>query len=260
MGTYQKFGKYYDLIYRTLVDYEKECDALESIFKKICEKKPKKVLDVGCGTGSHALILSKRGYTVTGIDVSKVMIEEAKKKAEKEKVEAEFFVQDMRNMKLNKKFDCAICLFGGFGYMLTYEDLVNVFSGLRQHLRNDGLFIFEFWAVGGVRSTPYQRREKLLDRSMTLYRLSESNFDPQTNMLNIDFHFLVIRKERLVETFSETHKLRCYTLTEMRKYLQDNEFNMVSAHDWDSRSETDFKPPRKETFRILAIAKPKSRA
>ena len=255
MSIYEKFGEHYDLIYQGIVNYEKECDALEKIFAKLCQRKPKSILDIGCGTGSHAVILSKRGYNVTGIDISKTMIKKAKEKAKKEKVKAEFFVQDMRNIKLNKKFDCAICIFGGFGYILKYEDLVNAFSGLRQHLNKGGLFIFEFWNVGGIRPSPYQSWMKTQDDNVTLYRLSESNFDPQTNVLNIDFHFILIRKDKLVETFNETHKIKCYTLAEIRKYLEDNEFKLVSDYDWDGKNETEFKTPRKETFRILAIAK-----
>ena len=96
---------------------------------------------------------------------------------------------------------------------------------------------------------------KTQDENVTLYRLSESNFDPQTNVLNIDFHFILIRKDKLVETFNETHKIKCYTLVEIRKYLEDNDFKLISARDWDGKNETEFKTPRKETFRILAIAK-----
>ena len=84
MSIYEKFGDYYDLIYQGTVNYEKECDALEKIFAKLCQRKPKSILDVGCGTGSHAVILSKRGYNVTGIDISKTMIKKAKEKAKKE--------------------------------------------------------------------------------------------------------------------------------------------------------------------------------
>lgn len=255
MDIFEKFGEYYDLIYQGVVNYEKECDVLEKIFVEFHRRKLKTILDVGCGTGSHALILSKRGYSVTGIDVSNTMIGKAKRKAEKENVEAEFFVQDMRNMKLDRKFDCAICMFGGFGYILTREDLVQVFSGLKEHLNKDSLFIFEFWDIGGLKPSPYKSWMKTQDESVTLYRFSESNFDPQTNILGIDMHFIAMHKDKLVETFSETHKIRCYTLVEMQQYLNNNGFKLLSAYDWDAKDETGLKMPRKETFRTLAIAK-----
>lgn len=255
MSIFEKFGEHYDLIYREVVNYEKECEVLEKIFAKVCRKKLKSLLDVGCGTGSHALILSKHGYSVTGIDVSKAMIEKARKKSKKQNIKADFFVQDMRNIKLNRKFDCAICMFGGFDYILTYEDLVDVFSGLKKHLNKDGLFIFEFWNVEGLKASPYKSWMKTQAESTTLYRFSESNFAPQTNILNINMHFIVIRKDKLVETFSETHKIRCYALAELQQYLSNNGFKLLSAYDWDAEDKTELKIPRKETFRILAIAK-----
>ncbi len=112
MGSYEKFAEFYDLIYKEIVNYEREADDLEKILTEFGEHRTKQVLDVACGTGSHSLILAKRGYEVTGIDSSEMMVKEAKKKASKENVNVEFFVQDMRSIKLNKKFDCAICMFG----------------------------------------------------------------------------------------------------------------------------------------------------
>ena len=255
MGEFERFSEYYDLIYQRMVDYEKECDVLERVFAEHSCETVRSILDVGCGTGSHALILSKRGYSVTGIDVSKVMIEKANMKAEREKVEVEFFVQDMRNMNLDREFDCAICMFGGFGYILTSEGLASLFSGLRRHLIKDGLFVFEFWNVGGLKPTPYKSWTKIQNETLTLYRLSESNSDHQTDILDIDMHFIVIRNDRLAEEFTETHRIRCYTLPEMQQHLNKNGYELLSAYDWDSKEIVEPTVPKKETFRILAISR-----
>ncbi len=253
-NTFEKFGEYYDLIYQ-FIDYEQECDVLEKIFAKFCQKRPKNILDIGCGTGSHALILSKRGYSVTGIDLSEVMIEKAKNKAEIEKLATEFLVQDMRNINLSRKFDCAICMFGAFGYMTTPEDLASFLSGLKQCLNKNGLFIFEFWSIGGLKSTPYQSWMKTRNEDLTLYRLSVSNFDPKTKTLKIEFEFLVIRERKLAETFTEMHKIRCYKLNEIQRYLESNQFKQISAYGWDFGGKTGMKKPQKDTFRVLAVAR-----
>jgi len=255
VGTFERFAEYFDLISQTFVNYEKECDTLEKIWKNTCRKKPKSILDVACGTGSHAVILAKLGYEVTGIDVSKPMIKKAEEKARKKRIRAEFHVQDMRKIKLGRKFDCAICMFGGLGYMLTYQDLTNLFSGLKQHLIRNGLFAFHFWNIRGVRPSPYRSWIRVQDKGLTVYRLSESNFDPQTNIITLGMNFIVIEKDGLVETFSELHKVRCFTLAELRQYLADNGFSLVTAYDWDAEDKTELKVPRRETFGILAVAK-----
>jgi len=251
----KRFAEYYDLIYKEIVNYEKDITVLEKIFAKFCTKRPKSILDIGCGTGSHAVILSKRGYDVAGIDISEKMVEQAKKKAKQEKVKTEFFVQDMRKISLGKSFDCAISMFGGFGYVLKYSDLIRVFSGLSRYIAKDGLFIFEFWNVGGLKPSPYQTWTKVQDLDATLYRLSESNFDPQTNVLAVDMHFILTHKDKLLETFSEVHKLRCYTLAELEHYLEGNGFKLVAAYDASGEDKMELKPPEKETFRILAVAR-----
>jgi predicted TPR repeat methyltransferase len=52
LGIFEKFGEYYDLTYRETMNYKKDCDILENVFK-VFERKPKSILDLGCGTGSH---------------------------------------------------------------------------------------------------------------------------------------------------------------------------------------------------------------
>jgi cyclopropane fatty-acyl-phospholipid synthase-like methyltransferase len=255
LGIFEKFGEYYDLIYRNIKDYENECRTLEQIFTKFRKKKSRNILDVGCGTGSHALILAKHGCSVVGIDISKMMVEKARTKAKKEKTDVQFYVQDMRKMQLDKEFDCAISMFGAIGYILTYEDLVKVLSRLKKHLNKDGLFAFEFWNIGGVKPSPYQRWLEASDAKKTVYRFSETNLNPQTNILTLNMHFLVLNEDRLLEKFNETHVHRCYTLPEIREYLENNGFKFLSGYDWDAEDRSELKEPRRETFRILAVFK-----
>ena len=121
----------------------------ERIFVKFSLKKIETILDIGCGPGLHATILSERSYQLTGIDISKVMIRKAKETAKNRNSKVCFFCQDMRNVSLNKKFNCAI-MFEAFGHLLTQEDLNSTLSSLRQNLNDGGLFIFDFWNAHGA--------------------------------------------------------------------------------------------------------------
>jgi len=254
---YQKFGEYYDLIYGEFLDYEGECNFVEKVFETFCEEKPRKILDLGCGTGSHALVLAQRGYEVTGIDLSSVMIDRAKKKAEEANVKADFSVQDIRSIRLSEKFDCAICMFGGFGYLIDYADVMKHFSSLKRHLKEGGPFIFEFWNVGGIKPSPYRTWLKRQEKNMTLYRMTESNFNPETGILTIDMHFVVIHNGESAEIFDEKHLIRCYTIAEMQHCLTENEFELLSVYNWNTENKMEFKEPEKDTFRIMAVARSK---
>jgi ubiquinone/menaquinone biosynthesis C-methylase UbiE len=76
------------------------------------------VLDVGCGTGRHSIELAKRGYTVTGLDLSAEMLAKAAAKAEAENVKVEWVHSDATQFAFPEKFDAAICLCeGAFGLL-----------------------------------------------------------------------------------------------------------------------------------------------
>jgi len=117
-----------------------ECDFIE---KEIGFDKSLKILDVGCGTGRHAVELSKRGYHVTGIDLSEAQLKLAKEKAEASRLAIDFHCHDARNLPFCGEYDVAVMLCeGGFSLMETdemnYEILKNVTKSLKSHAK----FIF----------------------------------------------------------------------------------------------------------------------
>jgi len=81
------------------------------------------ILDVGCGTGRHSLELARRGYQVTGIDLSERMLEEGRKIARAENLEVEFIQADAREFTLDRIFAGCICICeGAFGLLSMGED------------------------------------------------------------------------------------------------------------------------------------------
>jgi hypothetical protein len=67
--------------------------------------------------------------------------------------------------------------------------------------------------------------------------------------------FIILKKDKLIETFEENHLHRCYTQAEMRHYLENNGFRPLAAYDRDAEDETELKEPKRETFRILVVAR-----
>ena len=92
-----------------------ECDFIE---KELQSDKSLRILDVGCGTGRHAIELSKRGYNVTGIDLSESQLKRAKEKAKAVNLSIDFQCRDARNLPFDGEFDVAIMICeGGFSLM-----------------------------------------------------------------------------------------------------------------------------------------------
>jgi len=117
-----------------------ECDFIE---KEIKFNKSVKILDIGCGTGRHTIELSKRGYSITGIDFSESQLRQARKKASKYNLEIDFRKQDARSLNFSNEFDLVIMICeGAFPLMETDEMNFQILKNAAEALRIDGKIIF----------------------------------------------------------------------------------------------------------------------
>jgi len=117
-----------------------ECDFIE---KELHFKKSLKLLDVGCGTGRHSIELSKRGYKITGIDLSESLLAKAKEKAIKQNLAISFLKHDARELPFNNEFDAAIMLCeGGFPLMETDEMNYEILRNVSKSIKENGKLIF----------------------------------------------------------------------------------------------------------------------
>lgn len=117
-----------------------ECDFIEN---EIGFDKSLKILDVGCGTGRHAIELTKRGYIVTGIDLSESQLARAAEKASAQGLQIDFRQHDARDLPFDREFDVAIMLCeGGFPLMETDEMNFEILRNVTKSLHDGGKFIF----------------------------------------------------------------------------------------------------------------------
>jgi len=117
-----------------------ECDFIEN---ELGFNKTLKILDVGCGTGRHSIELSKRGYHITGIDLSESLLAKAHEKAIKNNLKIDFQKHDARDLPFNNEFDIAIMLCeGGFPLMETDEMNFEILRNVSKSLKEQGKFIF----------------------------------------------------------------------------------------------------------------------
>ncbi len=117
-----------------------ECDFIE---QEVGRDKSIKILDIGCGTGRHAIELAKRGYHVTGVDLSENQIKRAREKAKEAGVTIDFQIQDARHLPFDGEFDLAIMLCeGGFSLMETDEMNFEILKNATKALNDTGKLIF----------------------------------------------------------------------------------------------------------------------
>jgi 2-polyprenyl-3-methyl-5-hydroxy-6-metoxy-1,4-benzoquinol methylase len=117
-----------------------ECDFIE---QEIDFNKSLRILDIGCGTGRHSIELSKRGYNITGIDLSDSLLARAREKAEKQGLKIDFLKHDARELPFKNEFDLAIMLCeGAFPLMETDEMNFQILKKAAKSLKPNGKFIF----------------------------------------------------------------------------------------------------------------------
>jgi ubiquinone/menaquinone biosynthesis C-methylase UbiE len=136
---FKNYGKKYDqecFVQGTIG----ECDFIEM---EISHNKNLRILDIGCGTGRHSIELTRRGYSVTGLDLSQSMLDQAKRKADQEKLNVRFLQGDARHLPFQNEFDLIIMLCeGAFSLMETDEMNYQILKQIRKTLKGGGKLIF----------------------------------------------------------------------------------------------------------------------
>jgi 2-polyprenyl-3-methyl-5-hydroxy-6-metoxy-1,4-benzoquinol methylase len=117
-----------------------ECDFIES---EIAFDKQTRILDIGCGTGRHSIELTKRGYHITGIDLSDSLLKRASEKAAAQNLVIDFQKHDARQLPFNQDFDAVIMLCeGAFPLMETDEMNFQILQNAANALKPEGKLIF----------------------------------------------------------------------------------------------------------------------
>ena len=227
MKPFAKYAEYYDLIYQDK-DYGKECDFIEEIFQKFSLRPVKTILDGGCGTGGHAILLANRGYEVTGIDGSEIMIKRAKEKLGGSNLRLDFQKMDLRELDLGTKFDACVCMFAVIDYVTQTEEVLKVLENIRRHLEKDSLFIFDFWnGLAVLRILPSERVKTVNNGEREIVRIAQPELDALNHLCRVHYRLLINEGKTLVEEITETHVIRYYFPQEITHYLKDTGFEVL---------------------------------
>jgi SAM-dependent methyltransferase len=132
---------YYHILYHQRNDEEAEF-FLTNLLEYLKPDQNGKLLDIACGRGRHSIFLNKKGYNLTGIDLSTTNISYAK---QFENDRLRFFVHDMRLLFYINYFDLALNLFTSFGYFETEKDHINALRTFRKSLKKDGLLVLDYF-------------------------------------------------------------------------------------------------------------------
>ncbi len=232
MKIFDAYAKYYDLLYRDK-NYTEEAEYIEKIISKY---KPgaESILDLGCGTGRHDIIFAQKGFAVTGIELSDKMTQLANENKSGTTGKTEFINGDIRNIRLDKKFDVILSLFHVINYQVTNQDLISAFRTVREHLKPEGIFIFDFWYGPAVLSDrPLFKVKRLEDDECIIERTTEPVMNVNENYVEVNFKMNVEdRKNRSVQKIEETHRMRYLFLPEINYLLEELYMKIEHKEEW----------------------------
>ena len=149
---------YYHVLYKDR-NNEEALLFMKNITTFLALPKTTHILDLPCGKGRHSVFLNSLGYQVTGGDLSENSIKYAQ---EFENDSLNFSVHDMRK-PYNNQYNAIFNLFTSFGYFEDDEDDILILQNIKEGLKKDGVFVFDFLNAEFVKATLVAKETKIVD-------------------------------------------------------------------------------------------------
>lgn len=134
--------------YLNVYQHRNESDAeahIKLILDNIILPDKAKILDMACGAGRHSIILARKKFNVTAVDLSEKLLSVALKLSQLENLEIKFIHTDIRNFSTDEKFDLVLNLFTSFGYFEEDDENFAVLKKAYDLLNNKGYFVLDFF-------------------------------------------------------------------------------------------------------------------
>lgn len=212
---------------------------LEFYKRWLPKNKEARILELCCGTGRLTIPIAKDGHNISGVDFTPSMLEQAKLKASESGLDITFIDADIRTLDLPDKYDLIFIPFNSIHQLYKNEDLFNTFKSVKNHLKKEGLFIFDCFNPNMkfivenenvlkeiAEYTTNDERHVLLKEIM--------KYEDKTQINRIEWHYFINGK------FDSIQKLdmRLFFPQELDAYLEWNGFDIV--HKYGSFKEDTF--------------------
>lgn len=236
MSVFKDYSRFYDLLYKDK-DYEAEAKYVNGLLRKYAPG-ARSILDLGCGTGRHALLLAQKGYAVHGVDRSDDMLAKAERNLSRLprdiSKQVSFSVGDIREIRLDRTFDAVSALFHVMSYQTTNDDIMAVFNTASAHIESGGVFIFDFWYGPAVLAErPETRVKRMEDDEIKVCRIAEPVVHEDENVVDVNYEvFMEDKSTNNVETVRETHRMRYLFYPEMEFMLKDAGLTVIKGLEW----------------------------
>ena len=214
------------------VDYTALCDFACDMLARHCDRAPKNICEIACGTGSLSIELAHRGYRVTSSDISEEMLSVADKKARDCGAEVRFVRADMRSFSLYTEADAVFCFFDSINYLTKPSDVKECFKSTYEALADGGLFVFDV-------NSKYKFENIYSDNAYVIESgddlLTWQNYYNEKNGM-CDFYLSIFTScdDGRYTRSDEAQREKMYTKRQLLKYAEESGFEVIGVYsDFD---------------------------
>lgn len=250
MEAYTSFARVYDT-FMDNIPYQEWAEYIKGLLQTY-EVESGLVLDLGCGTGNLTQILAHSGYDMIGIDNSEDMLEIAMEKKYETNLDILYLLQDMREFELYGTVKAVVSICDSLNYILSEEELVDVFKLVNNYLDPKGIFIFDL-------NTQYKYEQILGERVIAENRedcsfIWDNYYDKEERLNEYDLTLFIKEEEDLFRKYQESHYQKAYELDTIKALLLEAGMEFIVAYDAFTRQ-----PPKEDSERIYVIAREKGK-
>lgn len=227
MAGYGDFAYYYDLLTEN-VDYESRCNYILSLLAENGIGKGI-LLDLACGTGTVAMLLSEKGYEVIGVDVSEEMLSQAQEKKMESGADIIFLRQKMEELDLFGTINGAVCTLDSINHVTNADTVKEIFRRVSLFMEDQGIFIFDV-------NTPYKHRE-ILGNNTFVYDMDDvycvwqnSTDENLLTTINLDI-FEKDEEEDIYYKYTEQFQEKGYDLEDIKSWVREYKFEVLGVYE-----------------------------
>ena len=252
MSTFEDYARWYDLLYLDK-DYEGEAAFVDAWLRKEVPSS-ERLLDLGAGTGAHALAMAARCWQVVGVDLSGNMIRRAEQRVASHPelaARVSFRKGDVRSFTPPGAFDAVTALFHVASYQTTPADLSQMMATARLALRPGGIFLFDYWYGAAVLAQGVETRVKSVEgEGIRATRIAQSTHEEADAIVRVNYTlFCEDLVGNSIRRIDELHVMRYWFPFEVEALLVNNGFSGVCHFAWLTVD-----PPTSKTWAAYTVA------
>ncbi len=218
---YNEFlSKNYDDFYTSKKNYPQEAATLLEIFTTFNLSTNSSIIDIGCGTGEHAIAIAKKGYSIKGIDISEHMIKMANQKLSPLN-NLLFSCQSIQNEK--EKFNFAYSLFNVINCLESESILKTFLSSTANALLPGGIYIFDCWRTETILlSPPREIHDSITTPSSLIKRTVVPTFLSENMQYLLHYTYDFGNKKEEI-----THRIKLFTADGIKTIIEESCFKIL---------------------------------